>query len=365
MNRMGGSEFDWRKYGAMTVSVLALLFAVWVFFRYGLSVAMPFLLAWVLSLILSPMAQRISARTHLPVRLSAAGVLIAFFASVVLVSALAFRRLFRELGALLALLGEDPGKIEAIIQRTVDFFSEIGERIPLFSALLETEALESVVGDIGELVKGFLLDAISGISAEIPTVLFRVIGATPSVLLFLLVFVIASFYFCLDGERIGKGICALLPQRFGDRISGMRERIRSLLLRYLRVYLVLFLITFTELLIGFLLLGQRYAFLAALLISAMDVLPVIGVGTVLLPWALIIFVGRNVGGAVGLLILWGVITIVRQVLEPRLIGDSFGLHPLLALVSLYAGLRLFGVVGILLGPALVVFLKILLSELKR
>ena len=131
---------------------------------------------------------------------------------------------------------------------------------------------------------------------------------------------------------------------------------------YLRVYFLLFLMTFTELLIGFMILGRSYAFLLALFISAMDILPVLGVGTVLLPWAAFLFLAKDFHGAIGLLILWGVITVVRQVLEPRLIGESFGMHPLVALIALYAGLRLFGFAGLILGPAVAVFLRLLLQE---
>ena len=117
--------------------------------------------------------------------------------------------------------------------------------------------------------------------------------------------------------------------------------------------------------IGFSLLRVRYAFLFALLISAVDILPILGVGTILLPWAGGAFLLGDPKRALGLMILWGVITLVRQIVEPRLIGESFGLHPLVSLFVLYGGVKLFGMLGVFVAPAAAVGIHILLEEQKR
>lgn len=127
--------------------------------------------------------------------------------------------------------------------------------------------------------------------------------------------------------------------------------------RYLRAYFLLFLLTFAELLIGFMILGTGYAFLLAFMTALLDALPVLGVGTILLPYAIFSFMAGDRSLGFGLLILYGVITLVRQFVEPHLVGKSLGLHPILMLMAFYVGFRLFGVAGIFLGPAAALILK--------
>lgn len=95
-----------------------------------------------------------------------------------------------------------------------------------------------------------------------------------------------------------------------------------------------------------------YAFLLAAVIAVIDILPVLGVGTVLIPWATIAFIERNMRLGFGLLILYGVIVIVRQFAEPKIVGGTLGIHPLLTLAAMYLGFRLFGVAGMIIGPIL-------------
>lgn len=363
MNSETSRPIDWKKYAAVTISVSAALLALWILMRYGVRVLLPFLFAWVLSLLIAPLAEGLSSTTRMPKKLASVLLLLLALALLVGVIVFSLNRLFREIEGLFQFWVSDPERLGQIIQQTVDYFSEIGNKIPFLSALDGVEGLETIVGDVGTLVSDFVKDAVTRVTSKIPTLVGRAIAGTPEALLFLLVFLISSFYFCVDGERIAGGIHRLLPKAIANRTAGLQRRLSALLYRYLRVYFLLFLLTFTELLLGLTLLGRRYAFLLALLVSALDILPVLGVGSVLLPWAGVLFLVRDFRGAIGLLILWGVITIVRQIVEPRLIGESFGLHPLVALVSLYAGLKLFGFVGILVGPAVAVFLRLSASEL--
>ena len=94
----------------------------------------------------------------------------------------------------------------------------------------------------------------------------------------------------------------------------------------------------------------EYSLLLAIIIAFIDILPVLGVGTVLIPWGLITLLMKDFRTGTGLLILYGIITILRQFIEPKIIGKSLGLHPLVSLISMYMGFRLFGVFGMITGP---------------
>ena len=149
---------------------------------------------------------------------------------------------------------------------------------------------------------------------------------------------------------LSAAVTRLTPEGLRDRLPPIGRRLRRLGKQYLRACLLLGGLTFLQMFIGLAVLGVPYAFLLALLIAAVDFLPLLGTGIILIPWAAVCFLLGQVKLGVGLLVLYGVSSVVRQVLEPKLIGDGLGLHPLLSLISMYAGLRLFGVWGMILAP---------------
>lgn len=337
---------------------------VWGFLRYGIGIILPFLLAWLFSVLLSPLAEGTARMLRISRRVASGIVILVSIALLAVLLAVAVNRILRELGGLLRFLSDHPERVEEMLSALLDFFSELSERIPLLSPVGKSDVAAELIGDVGEVLRKMLLDAVGSLTASIPEGLLKTVRAIPSILLFSAAFLLAAFYFAIDGERIRAGLVSVLPESIGSRLSGMRARIRTLLYRYLKAYFLLFLITFSELFVGLLLLSQPYAFLIALLVAVLDLLPILGVGSVLVPWAVILLLMHRTGTAVGLLVLWGVILIVRQILESRLVGSSLGIHPLLALMSVYAGIRLFGFSGLFLGPLGMVLLRLIFCEIR-
>ena len=115
--------------------------------------------------------------------------------------------------------------------------------------------------------------------------------------------------------------------------------------------------TFLEAFVGLSILGVNYAFILAVVIAIVDVLPILGTGTVLVPWAIFAFISSDIRLGIGLLVLYGVTLIVRQLVEPKIVGSTLGIHPLLTLASVYIGLELLGFIGIFVGPMVALFIK--------
>ena len=176
----------------------------------------------------------------------------------------------------------------------------------------------------------------------------------PAAFIFVTVTLLACYYFTADDGRLGRGVSAffsrLTPAPLRDRLPPIGRRLRRLGRQYLRACLLLGLLTFCLSFIGLAILRIPYAFILALLLATVDLLPLLGTGIILIPWAVICLILGQVKLGIGLLVLYGVTTLVRQILEPKLIGDGLGIHPLLSLFSMYAGLRLFGVWGMILAP---------------
>lgn len=353
---------DYIRYAA--VVALAVLSAVigFLLLRYGMRAVLPFLLAWFLSLLIHPLAAAISARFRLPCRLVCVLLLFLVVILAVWLLSLTVSRIFLEMKALFSAIEEDGEQISVLVDRFLEQWDALREKLPrLFDReedlLLGRFTEEALV----EILRSFVGDMGGRLSAMVATILREV----PSILLFLITFLMASVYFCLDGERMLKGVASFFHGRLHEGILNCGKRVSSILFRYFRVYACMYFLTFAMLCIGFSLLRVRYAFLLALLISAVDILPILGVGAILLPWAGGAYLLGNPKMALELMILWGVITLVRQIVEPRLIGESFGLHPIVSLFALYGGVKLFGVLGVFVAPAAAVGIRILLDEQKH
>jgi sporulation integral membrane protein YtvI len=129
------------------------------------------------------------------------------------------------------------------------------------------------------------------------------------------------------------------------------------LIGFLKAQSIILSVTFIESFIGLTFLGIDYAFTLAIIIAVFDILPVLGTGGIYVPWAVINLILGNYRLGVGLLLLYGIIVVVRYMIEPKVVGQQLGIHPLLTLMSMFAGLKLIGVAGLILGPTTVVALK--------
>lgn len=347
---------------AWVICAAGVLAGGWLLLSCGLPLIAPFLLAWGLALAVVPLAEKMSLHTRIPRRLCAVVILTLALLLVGLILTLAVNRLFAEIQRLVEWLGADGGaRIAAIFSRFRDRLRGLSESLPFLDFLWKDEMTDGVWGRIDEIASGVIAEAVSALSGMIPTWVAGLIRGLPALALFLGAWVIASYYFCLDLRAIHAAISVLVPAAWRERLPGLKRRAAGTALRWLRAYLLLLGLTFCELLIGFFILRLDYAFLLAIGIAVVDLLPVFGVGTVLIPWAVVLFVSGNYSLGLGILIIYGVVTVVRQVAEPRIVGGSIGLHPLLTLAAMYVGFKLFGLAGMLLSPAAALAIGVLLG----
>jgi len=349
-------QYRWERVAAILLCLFLGGGAIYCVFRYVLPLLLPFLLAWLISLGVRPLSKKLSRFLHLPQKLCAVVLLVA----VILLGAwgiwIGSVRLLTELAEIVEGLLAD-GSLQRVIEAVGDWLGAMGERFGMLGdgGML----LERLSGMMVEMLGGLL----SAVSAKVPDVLGALLSSIPTVFFVVVVTVISGFYFCVDGERIREAITTVLPVSWKRRLLPMRDRMREISWKYVKAYLLLLVLTFFLLFFGFLILGIEYAFLFALLIAVADLLPVIGVGTVMVPWSVILLLQRNFYLGFGILILYLVIELVRQIAEPRLVGRSLGLHPLLTLFATYVGFCLFGLLGMLLAPIVATLCKILIGRI--
>ena len=355
-------SIDWHKTAAITVSVVGIVLAVWVLCKTVFLLFLPFLFAFLLALVTRPLVLHFHRRTGCPTRICAVLIPLGALVLITLFLFVVCNRLVLEAQNLLDYLINDSADPQGQIARAVSFFKDLWGRLPFISHLAKVSFLQDIVGDPEHYFVTQLQEYLSGLAGGIAGVLGQILRRLPGVLLFLLITLISCFYFSVEYEAVKGAAYRYLPRTVAERLPYWHREGAATVRRYLRAYCLLFLLTLGELALGLLLLGVGYPLLLAFVIAFLDIRPVLGVGTVLLPWAVISFAVGSTGQGIGLLVLYLVITVIRQIAEPHLVGKSLGMHPILMLVSFYVGLRLFGAVGIFLGPLIALLVKGLLEK---
>ena len=325
---------------------------LWATVRYAQSVLTVLLLAWGMAAVVHPIAVRVSERTKLPRKACAAGIWLLLLLGVCTLGAVCIHRLSEELTRLLAWVRDNRAELAQELSLLLDTLSE--GRIPFLSELSADGEWQLAVQRTWN---SWLNDAAANLGALLTAGVGRVIVATPKAFLMGIAALMASLYACMDYDALCRFGHNLLEKVLGSRTTVLRTGIGRAIRLTLRAHLILMLLTFGEVWFGLTVLGVRYSLLLALLISVVDVLPILGAGTVLVPWALLSLLFHRTSLGIGLLLLYGIVTVVRQIAEPHILGDSLGIHPLASLLSMLLGLELFGVWGLLLAPIAVMLIK--------
>lgn len=318
----------------------------------GIKIALPLLIAYLVAVLLNPVIAFFENKLHLSRTLGTLIALVIFLAMVGGILYLLVFNLIREMVDLSVTLGTLSNEWN---QWNIDTAME---RLQVF-----LERLNVPSNFIQETGKDFWqsLDFVRDIVAVLLAQFFNIIKALPQYFILLVLTLIASFFFACDYNKIKANVSGLvirwMPDRWEEGTRRIGRGLQRALHGYIKAILILISITGVLSLIGLSILGVRYAYILALLMALLDLLPIVGPGTIFVPWAAwMLFTGSPRFG-IGLLILYGIIVIVRQMLEPKVVGENIGLHPLTTLVSLYLGYTLFGFWGLVLGPAVVIIYK--------
>lgn len=174
----------------------------------------------------------------------------------------------------------------------------------------------------------------------------------PSVVLSLIFFLMSLYFIMADYPRIGAVVTDWMPLNLRRFLRFLEKTFQAAFTGYIRAELLLSLAVFFILVIGFSIMDLPYALLLALGLAVLDFIPIIGAGTVMVPWAIVDMIIGDWKTAVTLLIIWSVIVLFRRLAEPRFLGSQTGLHPVLSLLSIFVGMKAFGVLGMILAPTL-------------
>jgi len=180
----------------------------------------------------------------------------------------------------------------------------------------------------------------------------RFATAIPNFFLNTTIMLITAHLIISDRENIFNTVKKAFPKWISRQMSQTKKGLSKAMGGYFRAQYILMVVVGILSILGLLILGNQYALLLGMLLAALDFLPILGTGAVFVPWALVSLAMGNFQQAIGLGIVYGVITITRQVLQPKVLGDQMGAHPLASLMSIFIGFRIFGLLGLVIGPSL-------------
>ena len=325
----------------------ALILGVFLFFRFLLPFVAPFVIGFLLSLILSPLADILEKRLRFPRWLGSLLAIALMLGLLGLLGVSLGKRLADEAMAFWAQLPGYLASLEESLQRLEDAVQGLLSFLP-------EKLLGSFDFSLSQLFAS-LIDRVAGSSA--PFLPLDVVLALPNAFLNLIFTLLATFFFTEDRWVIRSALRRLLPQSLAQGYRAAAASLTAALWGYVRAQLIIMLYIFGICLAGFLILGSPYAFLLALVTAVVDALPFFGSGAILWPAALLALILGDAPMAVGYLVIYLLVSLVRQILQPKVLSAQIGLHPLWALFAMFLGWRLLGVIGFIVGPVLGVLLK--------
>ncbi|NLV16950.1 MAG: sporulation integral membrane protein YtvI [Syntrophomonadaceae bacterium] len=338
----------------LAVGVLALL-AIYLLFTYVFPILgdvaggfpkyfMPFVLALFFALLIEPAIRFMERRLKMGRGLATIMSMLLVLGSLGLILTFLITKLINELISIYRLISVNSGDL---IARILDGFQQIQL---LYGQLnLPVDLEKSMQTSLAQIISGAeeLLNLIVNS-------LITIMANVPGYFIFLMIAVVATYFMAHERPEIKAWFLRSLPPTWEGKTQTVASDLISALLGFIKAQFILVSITGLQTIIGLKIIGAEYALTIGLLVGLLDILPILGPGLVFIPWGLFAVFSGQVGFGIALLILYAVLVIVRYIIEPRIIGNNIGLHPLATLISLYVGLKAAGVIGMFLGPILVI-----------
>lgn len=318
----------------------------YLFIKYLISYAAPFILAWIiasgLQIIVKWLHEKLQMKRGIATMLSMVTVLSGISWGISAIG----RKFLVQANHLYQRIPLYREEIFETFNNISDKTKHIFSTLPFNSAI----SLEKTVDQLLQNVTSFLGSFVSKGS-------INVVSKLPNIFFLIIIMLLSIFFMTRDYIVIQKFMAAQIPEGMREKSKIFKDDLITALGGYVRTQLILMCITMSICLIGFLLLGVNSAILLAALIGVVDALPIFGSGLFLIPWAIYNLILGKYSLAIGLASIYGLIVIVRQVVEPRVLSNQIGVYTLVTIMAMYIGLRMIGVLGLIIGPILVIVLQ--------
>ncbi|MGN1327264.1 MAG: sporulation integral membrane protein YtvI [Clostridia bacterium] len=345
----------WTKVLRKLIVFAISLFAIYLSFKLAIFY-FPFVIAFVISLLLEPLIKFLMKKCKLKRKTSAIIIMIIIIGIILGLLSWAIATIISEGSNLLDNLGE-------YVTNATDFIQEFlkGENLRKFNIP------ESVIGAIEESFTQLINTSTTWIGNSLKDIL-EWLTSIPSIGVYLVITFLSLYFICTDKVYMIDQVEHHLPEIWVKKLYKHLKDIVQVLGRYLKAEATLVIVSFIISLIGLYILklvkfNISYPLLYAIGIAFVDALPIFGSGTVMIPWAIISAFNGDINLAIAILVLWILMSVVRQFIEPRIVGNNIGIHPIFTLIAMYTGFKISGVIGLFIGPIILIILKNIFSGL--
>lgn len=346
---MNNRQLTWPQRGRLWLRLglrlILTALAVWLVLRFGrplLSLFAPFLFALAAAALLNPLVKKLQRALGWNRQLLSALVLILLFG---LAGGGLALLVYAAAGQLVSLAQNWSGLL-ASAQSAIDQVEVLFAR---FLTLVPPQVTE-IVKETGDELFQWLSDVAPAVLADLGREAGEKAMGLPSFLVALIIFVMATFLLTADYPYLRSRAVQHMDEGVLRFLGQLRSTALGAFGGYLKAEFLLSVGVFFILLAGFFIIRQPYGLLLALGLAVMDFIPIIGAGTAMVPWAFVALFTGDLPSAVELMVIWGAIALFRRVMEPKFVGDQTGLSPILSLVSIYVGMKVAGVLGMVFGP---------------
>lgn len=345
----------WTRVAKRILYVIFILLVLYIGLKLSIFY-MPFLVAFIISLMIEPAIKFIMKKTKLTRRTSS--IIIFVIVSIIILGSLSWLiiTLFSESSSLLQGLNYYFDKAYIQFQNLISTFNF--DKIHLSNGILSV--IENSTEDLLTTASNWLRNALTG--------LLNILTSLPSIAICIGITVIALYFICVDKIYILDQIEYHLPKVWVKKLRVHLKDLIETLGGYLKAEATLILVSFVISLVGLYILefsgfNIQYPLLMALAIGFVDALPILGSGTVMIPWAIICAINGDLNLGIAIIVLLIVMSVVRQILEPKLVSKNIGVHPIFTLIAMYTGFKIIGVIGLLIGPIVLIIFKNIFANL--
>ncbi len=343
---------NFKKIAIFAIVVISVTIGVFLLFKLAFFL-LPFLIAFGLSSLMEPLIKLLDKKLRISRRVSAPIIVVLLLASIVALVVFGVLRTIDEIKTLITLA---PAFFSNLYVRINDLMIEGSEYIEWLPTEI-TNSLGSVLSNLSNTVTNFGKAVVKGA--------FVTAISLPEAIIFTIITTLATYFLAKDREKISSVLMNQLPESWISRVLKIKKDLFVAIFGYIKAALIIMAITFTELLIGLSIIGVEYPLLLAFLIAIIDALPVLGTGGILIPWSLYSFVIGDIRMGISLIVLYLVVLVIRQIVEPKVVGQQIGVYPLLTLLAMYIGLKIIGFAGLILGPITFLLIRNILTTIYK
>lgn len=346
-------RFDFKKLYFILYIILVLI-VVYLLFKLGIFL-FPFTLALFFSIMTQPFSRFLEKKLKFSQKIATIVSIVLFLVIFLGFISLSALRLSGEIYKLSINLNKYSKEAQSLWNTAID---KIYSLLGYFPEGFDEQVKNSI--------NGFIRIGTSKLGSFINS-LINFITSIPTIILYICITILSTFFISLDKNKIMAFLEQQFPESWIKKVYNIKREMFNVLGSYIRAQIILMTICFFELLISFNILSflkfnLPYPLIFSIVICIIDALPILGAGAVLLPWSLISFVTGDINLGLALLVIYFLVLSVRQMLEPKLISQNLGVHPLVTLISMYSGFKFFGVIGFLIGPVVMIILKNVFSR---